>query len=263
MTANADMGAIWQSGRGPVADSNGHVYFMTGNSPQWDDTDFGESFVKLSHHGELLDWFTPGDKPELDAYDLDLGSSGPILTPDSNLLVGGGKEGVVYVLNPDALGKSGSPVQSFQATELCGTFTFSGCQQIHYPAYWAKSGGSLLYVWGNNDYLRAYRSVGDRFDTLPDSQGSMLAPGANLTISAHDSRAASGILWARVSSALYAYEATNVANELWDSNENVLRDGLGSTYALALFTVANGRVYVPNKSNAVVVYGLLRRTAPE
>jgi hypothetical protein len=218
-----------------------------------------------------LDWFTPGIKPELDEYDLDLGSSGPILARDSGYLVGGGKEGVVYVVDPNALGHSGLPVQSFQGTALCGTFTLSGCQQIHFPAYWARrenrldsgSPGSLLYVWGSNDNLRVYRYSDGAFDTSPAYAGNVIAlyPGGNLTVSASEPRAQNAILWAVASSIVHAYDAANVANELWNSEQNGNRDSLGNTFGLALYTVANGKVYVPINNNTITVYGLLPSSA--
>jgi hypothetical protein len=42
----------------------------------------------------------------LDNNDLDLTSSGPMLVPGTSLLVGGGKTGVLYVLNSTNLGKN-------------------------------------------------------------------------------------------------------------------------------------------------------------
>src|SRR5689334_774132 len=109
---NGDEDAIWQSGRGLVADTNGDVYAMTGNGAYDGTTNLADSFVKLSPGGILLDWFTPSNQALLNQYDLDLSSSGPILMPDTNLLLGGGKYGILYVLNPGSLGKTGAPCNS-------------------------------------------------------------------------------------------------------------------------------------------------------
>ncbi len=264
-TPNSDGGSIWQSGRGLVADDNGSIYFMTGNGfGEKANGGYGETFVKLSRSGELMDSFAPGDKLSLDGYDLDLGSSGPILAPDSHLLLGGGKEGVVYALDPNHLNRSSLPAQSFQATQSCGTFAFSGCQQIHYPAYWARHGfdgrdlGGMLYVWGYGDNLRAYRYSQGSFGSAPDSEGSVIeSRGGNLSISAKSPMENTAILWARSISGLHAYDARNVTSEIWNSNQNSTRDAIGSYFGLSLYTIANGRVYVPVGSKSIDVYGLL------
>ncbi len=264
-TPNSDGASIWQSGRGLVADENGSIYFMTGNGfGEKASGGYGETFVKISRSGALMDWFAPGDKLSLDNYDLDLGSSGPILAPDSHLLLGGGKEGVVYALNPNSLGQNGLPAQSLQATQSCGTFTESRCQEIHYPAYWARHGfeggdmGGMLYVWGYGDNLRAYRYSQGSFGSVPDSQASLIeSAGGNLSISAKSPTDRTAILWARSVSGLYAYDARNVTTELWNSNQKTARDAIGSYFGLSLYTIANGRVYVPVGSKRIDVYGLL------
>jgi outer membrane protein assembly factor BamB len=105
-------GGIWQSGQGPVADAQGNVYLMTGNGTFDADTNgknFGSSLVKLDLQGQTLavvDYFTPCNFKFLNDRDLDLGSSGPVLIPDTPArIIGGGKEGVLYLLSPTNLGK--------------------------------------------------------------------------------------------------------------------------------------------------------------
>src|SRR5260370_11590561 len=57
----------------------------------------------------------------MDSADGDLGSAGPILLPLSSALLGGGKEGVFYLLDPGHMGhlEDGShpPLQKFQASQ--------------------------------------------------------------------------------------------------------------------------------------------------
>ena len=57
-------------------------------------------------------------------------------------------------------------------------------------------------------------------------------------------------------SILRAYDATNVARELFNSEQNASRDRAGVTVRFTIPMVANGRVYIGAKGE-VDVYGLL------
>jgi hypothetical protein len=261
-TPNGDEGGIWQSGRGLVSDNQGFVFLETGNGDFDDVTDFGESFVKLTSNGTVADWFTPSDAQQLNNFDLDLSTTSPILmTPDTHLLVGGGKQGTLYVLNASSLGKSGPPVQTFSGTSYCAPTVFSGCQKIHSLAYWHGPRTSFLYTWGTGDILRAfaYQKQRGKFESTPSSQGSETSayPGGILSVSSFNHEQGTGVLWALTPGELHAFDASNVAIELWNSNQNPARDGLAGNYHFEQFSVVNGRVYVPDAQNHIVVYGLL------
>ena len=99
---------IWQSDNGPAADEEGHVYLATGNGQFNAGRDYGDTVLKLGLEGRRLavrDSFTPDDQRELNARDLDIGSGGPMLTPNGLLLVGG-KDGKLYVLDRGQMGKA-------------------------------------------------------------------------------------------------------------------------------------------------------------
>src|ERR1019366_1026759 len=99
---NGPEGGTWQAGRAPAVDASGNVYYISGNGDWNGISDFGESFLKFSSANKtltLLDWFTPDSWASLNNGDIDLGSSGPILIPGTNLIVGGGKTSVFYLLN--------------------------------------------------------------------------------------------------------------------------------------------------------------------
>ena len=109
-------GGVWQAGQGPASDDQGNVYAMTSNGGWNGTTDFAESFVRLHFTATgltLTDWFTPfrdNQRPKTaangyDFTDQDLGSAGPILPDNTNLLVGAGKDGVLYVFDRSNLGK--------------------------------------------------------------------------------------------------------------------------------------------------------------
>lgn len=102
-TPNAAQGAIWQAGHGLEADENGYIFLMTGNGSfnySSGGTSLSMSFLKLSTPGlGVVDWFTPHNFNTLNSTDTDLGASGPLLLPGTNLILGGGKEGMFHLLN--------------------------------------------------------------------------------------------------------------------------------------------------------------------
>jgi hypothetical protein len=125
-TPGGGMGGIWQAGNGPAADGEGNLYVMTGNgSFDPDGKQFGSTFLKLSPDLTVLDWFAPATVGDLNLLDVDLGSSGPMLMPDTDEIVGGGKDGKLFVLQRSKLGglqqhhwphdRLNPPVQFFQA----------------------------------------------------------------------------------------------------------------------------------------------------
>ena len=260
--------SIWQSGQGPAADADGNVYVVTGNG-SWDGIrNFSESFLKLSPTLALRDWFTPTNHLQLDAKDADLNSSGATLIPGTHLVVGGGKEGVLYSLDTRHLGHVGDEqaVQHFKATS----------SHMHSLVYWSSAKqGALLYVWGQRDKARVYRIDGERLAEAPvmtrdvANQGH---PGAMLSLSANGHR--DGILWAAIHATgdswyesrpgiLHAYDADDIQHELWNSLEVPARDDCGEFSKMAAPTIANGKVYLASFGTENVgtgqfcVYGIL------
>jgi len=260
--------SIWQSGQGPAVDEAGNVYVVTGNG-SWDGVNnFSESFMKLTPQLKLLDWFTPTNHFELDKRDEDLDSSGATLIPGTHLVLGGGKEGVLYTLDTRKLGHLGDEhaIQHFKAT----------ASHLHSLVIWqsAKS-GRLLYVWGQKDKAKVYKLDGDKLGETPwmtrdiPNQGH---PGAMLSLSANGTK--DGILWAAIHATgdswhesrpgvLHAYDADDMRHELWNSLEAPTRDDCGEYSKMAPPTIANGRVYLASFGTENVgtgqfcVYGLL------
>ncbi|MFZ0589625.1 MAG: VCBS repeat-containing protein [Bryobacteraceae bacterium] len=271
-TPNGGRGGIWQAGNGPAIDASGSLYFMSGNG-DWDgETNFGSSIIKFNPSLTPTDFFTPSDWQNENTQDLDLGSSGPLLIPGTNLVVGGGKEGILYAAPTSSLGHlqtDSSTTQAFQATvgHIHGT-----------PVYWqSPSQGPLLYVWGERSTLRAFHFNGSTFDVTPVMQSTFTAPpgmpGGMLSISANGSQAGTGILWAEipvnsdaeqadVPGILRAFDATDLTHEIWNSLQNPTRDDFGLFGKFAPPTVANGKVYLSTFSNQLCVYGLLN-TSPD
>jgi hypothetical protein len=267
---------VWQSGRPPVVDSSGYVYLFTGNGYSGMGYDgvhnFSESVLKLdpTHGLTLVDWFTPSNWSTLDSADQDLSSAGPLLIPGTSLLVGGGKAGVLYVLNTGGLGKNtANDSGAVQKITLAAGSIRGG------PVYWQRSaanGGPLLFDWSTKDQLKAFPFNGSALATTPSAVGNVtnqIFPGGILTLSANGETPGTGVLWATVSTsgnsnnapptpgALYAFDAGNVATQLWNSTMNAAHDAFGNFAKFVPPLVANGRVYVATWSQQVAVYGLI------
>ena len=261
------LGGVWQGGRAPAIDSAGNVYIATGNGP-WDGTkNFGDTLLKLqvSRTGlTIADYFTPANEATLNLADDDLSGSGFTLLP-GNLLLGGGKEGVLYLLNAAALGhKQVKDAGVVQRMDVSGGHVMGG------PVFWRAPSAPTVYNWSEEDVLKAFSFTNGRLSTTPVQQGSVLSPGhpgGSLIVSANGSTAGTGIVWAHMNTSsdakhglspgiLRAFDAETL-EELWNSELNSTRDRVGTLMKFVPPVVVNGRVYVPNQDNQVVVYGLL------
>jgi hypothetical protein len=281
ITTGTRGGGVWQSGRPPVVDSAGFVYVFVGNGYQngYDGVnDFSESALKLDPANalQLTDWFTPSIWSLMDTDDLDLSSSGPLLIPDTSptMIAGGGKTGILYLLNTTNLGH-------FNATDsnIVQEVTISAGSMRGGPVYWQRSaanGGPLLYDWGSSDVVKSYAFNGTTFATTAGSQGSssQIYPGGILTLSANGEQHGSGVLWATVAASgdvfsdptdpgvLHAFNAENLSSELWNSTMNSTRDNFGAFAKFVPPLVVNGKVYVATFSDQVAVYGLQPAATP-
>ncbi|HLY92654.1 MAG TPA: malectin domain-containing carbohydrate-binding protein, partial [Candidatus Angelobacter sp.] len=264
----SDGASLWQTGQGPAADASGNVYFITSNGT-WDGvSNFSDSFIKLTPNLGLADWFTPSDHATLSGGDTDINASGAALIPGTNLVVGGGKQGKMYVLNTANMGHLGSSnaLQIFQATS-------GGQFQSSAVSWQSAANGTLVYIWGVNDALKAFKVSNGLLQTTPFATGPITQsyPGGRLSISASGS--SNGIVWAYTAPAnqehssgpgvLRAYNADNISTELWNSTQNSSRDSCNNISKNAAPTIANGKVYLPSFGTAnsgsgqLCVYGLL------
>lgn len=265
-----DSGAsgIWAADTGPAADEEGNVFFATGNG-KFDVSsggrDYGDSVLKLGLAGDQLlvrDYFTPFNEKVLDEKDQDLGSGGPLLLPDQpgphpHLLVVSGKGGTVYVLDRDRLGKH----QADSDSQIVQSFQGGVDENFGASAYW---NGHVYSIFSAN-VPKDFALVRGRLSSEP-LRGSRKFPdpGSTPTVSANGSK--DGIVWALTSrhwsdfdgrpAVLYAFEASNLAHELYNSELNATRDRAGVGLRFCIPMVANGRVYVGAKGE-LDVYGLI------
>ena len=249
-------GGIWQASQGPAADAQGNVYAITANGGFHQDhknviqdfngtTDFAEAIVRLKYTKNgagkatliLDDWFIPfrdADR-KVDANynyrDQDLGSAGPVLPDDNNLLLGGGKDGILYVLDRQNLGKKIGDLSVLKSPPIYVTFNGLGLptsgnidfllgnpainpSKTHHlhgsPVYWDGSKGPMIFTWGENESLRAWALnpatgqlsfVGRGAEVAsaalaasPVGIGGM--PGGMLALSSDGKKPNTGIVWA-------------------------------------------------------------------
>jgi len=278
-TPNGYAGGMWQSGTGMAADAQGNLYVVTGNGTVGDlgdptsPTNRSESALKLTPSGSTLQvasYFTPQDYQALNDSDLDYGTMGGFLIPNSLYFLTGAKDGNLYLLNTDAMGGYVPSADQVQQVVALGRSANMHCQ----AAYYKGSAKEFIYVWPENEPLHAIPFDPGR--NVMDPQGQILAgggggptgqSGAVLSVSSNGSTDGTGILWASYASSgdaesfvspgiLRAYDANDVTRELWNNHQNVARDGAGSYAKFSSPTIADGHVYLPTFSNRVVVYGL-------
>ena len=303
-TPNGVGGGIWGGGGKLSSDAQGNLYLETGDGTFDGDNstgsvtglnaagfpvngDFGDSFLKMtidtvhnspSNQGidgwglQVTDYFTPFNQAFLLAHDRDLGSGAPLVLPDAagdaahpHLLVGSGKQGTIYLLDRDNLGKF-SASQSAETSQIVEETATSALPGGSYgtPAYFNQS---LFYAPARSTGIKArdfsLPNGSAQFNQTPASLSpdKYLFPGSTPSISANGMT--NGIVWDidHGTSQLRAYNATGYDKELYTSAQAANnRDALGTSVKFTVPTVTNGFVFV-GTSNSIVAYGLLNPPA--
>ena len=276
LTPNGNSGAIWMSGAGMAADSLGNIYLLMANGT-FDTTldsngmpingDYGNAFVKLSTSPQLAvaDYFAMYDADQESDDDLDLGSGGALLLPDlfdndgqvHHLAVGAGKDGNIYVVNRDSMGKFNPNDNSAIYQEIDGVFV-PDFAIYGMPAYY----NNTLYFGDVSSTLKAFTITNAKLSTSPTSQTLNIFPYPGTTPSISSNLGANAIIWAVENSnpaVLHAYDATNLAKELYNSNQAGARDQFGPGNKFITPVIANGKVFVGTQSG-VAEFGLLQES---
>lgn len=277
LTPNGSDGSVWMSGYGMAADSSGNIYFLDANGT-FDGgldangfpahQDYGNAIMKLSTAAgkiAVADYFQPYNTIAESNMDVDLGSGGGMLLPDltdasgklRHLLVGAGKDGHIYVVDRDNLGKINTHTQdnSNAYQDIPGALAngaWSG------PAYF----NNTVYYGGQGDTLKAFPISNARLAAMPSSRSAQTFgyPGSTPSVSSNGTQ--NGIVWALESSigktaVLHAYDAADLSHELYNSNQAANgRDSFGTGNKFITPAVVNGRVLV-GTPNGVAIFGLL------
>ena len=270
LTPNGDSGSIWMSGAGLAADGQGNIYLLTANGT-FDTTldnnsmpingDYGNAFVKISTSPQLAvtDYFTMYDTVEESDEDMDLGSGGAVVLPDlydtqgaiHHLAVGAGKDGNIYVVNRDDMGKF-DPDNDNIYQEIPGALP-QGVWGA--PAYH----NNTVYFGGVDDALKAFSITNATLSTSPTSQTQTIFEYPGTTPSVSSNFGSNAIVWTIENgnlAVLHAYDATNLASELYNSNQAGSRDQFGPGNKFITPVVVNGKVFVGTQTG-VAEFGLL------
>ena len=266
-------GSVWMSGAGLVGDTQGNIFFLDANGT-FDSTlnangfpssgDFGNAFMKVSTTGNVLaaaDFFAAYDLQAESDADQDLGSGGAMLLPDQTdanggvhqLAVGAGKDTNIYVVNRDNMGKFNASSNNAIYQELPNALS-GGAWSM--PAFF----NNTVYYAGNGDHLKAFPITNALLATTPasESANTFAYPGATPSVSSNGTQ--NGIVWVvetqNGAGVLHAFSPTNVANELYNSNQAPNNRDNFTFNKFVPPMIANGKVYVGTPSS-VAVFGLL------
>jgi hypothetical protein len=265
VTPDGREGGIWAADTGPAADTEGNVYIPTGNGTfdaASGGRDYGDTELKLSlQNGQfaIRDYFTPYNQAAISERDADLGSSGPLLVPDlpgphRHLLLQPTKSSAIYVLDRDQMGQyhaqGDAIVQRIDTRESYGAM-----------AYW---NGHVFFA-ASDDYLRDYKIENGQLIPRRSSKMKFDNPGATPSVSADGNQNA--MVWVistkvwngsdNKSAVLYAFDANDVSQPIYTSEQNSQRDRAGLATRFVFPVVVNGRVYFAARGE-VEVYGLLK-----
>jgi len=261
---------LWMAGNGPAADAAGNVYLLAGNGA-FETTldahgfpsmqDYGNAFVKIAtSDGQLVvaDYFEMLDGVTESASDIDLGSGGEMLLPDltdatgtvRHLVVGAGKDRNIYLVNRDSMGHF-SPIGDHIWQELDSALGTN----YSTPAYF----NGRIYYGDVSGTVKAFALNNALLSAVPTSQTAtqFTYPGGSPVVSANGT--SNGIVWVHENTSpavLHAYDASNLAHELYNSNQAGSRDQFGAGNRFITPAIADGKVFVGTQS-AVAVFGLL------
>jgi hypothetical protein len=283
---NVNGPSIWMSGDGPGADAQGNVYLLTSNGlfePTLDANgfpnmgDYGNAFLKIAsvvnsmtgaNSMSVADYFAMSSEVTESGADIDLGSGGEMLLPDvtdgsgnvKHLVVGAGKDSNIYLVDRDNMGKFNAASNNIWQEvdgQLPGNPPGAKAGGVRSSPAWFNG---TIYYGDAGGTLKAYSVTNAKLSTTPTSQTaiSFAYPGASPVVSSNGT--SNAIVWAHENTTpavLHAYDASNLATELYNSNQATgSRDQFGPGNKFIAPTVAGGKVFV-GTTNTLAIFGLL------
>ena len=170
-----------------------------------------------------------------------------------SLAIGAGKDTNIYVVNTYYMGKyhpNGGSIHQVLMNALPNGAWSS-------PAYFDNK----IYYGGVSDTLKAFAFSNSKLLSTPTSRSTITFPYPGTTPSISANGTSNGILWAVSNAsppALYAFNAEDLAQELYDTTQAGTRDQLVQPDRFVTPTIVNGHVFVGTQTG-VAVYGLLAK----
>jgi hypothetical protein len=180
--------AIWGRAGAVIDPNNGGIFIATGNG-DWNGTsDWGDALIEIDATTKMLGNYTPADTAQLNAFDLDLGASSPVLL-GGDLIAQGGKDGKIRMVSRKAI--AGNAPHKGQELQIVSTP--SGSDLFAQPAVWQNDGQTWMFA-ADNGGTAAWAVVNNRLEekwkntaggTSPFETGGMLfvyAPAGGLNV---------------------------------------------------------------------------------
>jgi hypothetical protein len=275
-TPSGEGGGIWASGAGLAAGLDSpsganYIYFTTGDGDFTANTggsDYGDSFVKLTPSLVPASYFTPFGQACMNPADMEFGSGGVMLIPNSGSTyygVAASKLGDIFVMNRADPGGYTPPTNS--TCPATGTnanaqyFLGSSHQYYTTPGYWS----SQMYAIPMFGTMTKYQINSPACPSVLICTTNTVHTavsfeyGTNLSLSASGTSAGTGIAWAASGNGwptattpapvtLYAFDAEHAVSKaipmLWNSSQCPARDQTGNSTKFVVPTIANGVVYL-------------------
>jgi autotransporter-associated beta strand protein len=309
---NGALGGIWGGGGGltfdPSETFNGQpaFYFEVGNgasrggNPALDgngfpiDHSYYESLVKAeadpttnvnnqNSNGwglKIADYFTPYNVNALDDADEDFGSGSPLVLPDAagipnhpHLIVAAGKEGKIYLLDRDNLGKFNNNDDNVLNAVLNSSTnvttppvlingSLSTPAYYHGEIYWVPGYGSNAFSYvvapnpAPNPPSVPVAAIEPTSETANTNFG--YVPGSVMITANGGEDPNGGIVWImdRGNGDIHAYSSLSLSTELWNSGPGSI-----NTVKFAVPTIANGQVFVGTQ-NSLQAFGITGPSTP-
>lgn len=251
---SSQLSGIWGRGGAIVDRATNSVFTTSGNGPfdaNSGGNDYGDSVLKLGDKGLWLQGsYTPEDYRRLQEKDADLGSVSPALLPEipesktPDMLVQGGKDGKLRLIDRKNFGGNGGPGHVGGALQVVDS---AGCGTFTQPVVW-KSGDRIRLIVAGNCGLASYRVRTDNSGKTSLKLDWKTDDGSTTPV------LAGGVLFAATDGNLLALDP-NSGRHLWSSKQSSAGGSIGDIHWESPI-VANGRVYVPDESGAMIAYGL-------
>ena len=159
-SCGASDSAIWGRAGAVVDPANGQLLVATGNGPWNGSTNWGDATLRLDANAtRILGNYTPANTDALEAGDVDLGSTSPVLI--AGLVAQGGKDGKIRLLSKGRM----SGTRPHKGGELSVVSTPSGTDLFTAPAVYktflfaADNGGTASYRVRNSKLRVVWRTA--------------------------------------------------------------------------------------------------------